>query len=131
MRPLVRDRLDVATPGAVGHVLRGMDFDILVNVTACNLVDQAADEAAEIAAHRGQVAKPLGRHSAARAQRVGQDRPPISRSSYHVPRRALRAVTAGTVDGRGTILFHINRGQGLEDRKERHSAAQSGRRHRT
>ena len=46
IRPLGRDRLDVAAPGAVGRVLRGLDFDILVNATACNLVDKAEDEVA-------------------------------------------------------------------------------------
>ena len=49
MLPLGRDRLDVATPGAVGRILRGLDFDILVNATACNLVDRAEDEAAALA----------------------------------------------------------------------------------
>ena len=49
MRPLARDRLDVATPGAIGRVLCDRDFDILVNATACNLVDKAEDEAASTA----------------------------------------------------------------------------------
>ena len=49
MRSLARDRLDVAALGAVGRVLRDLDFDILVNTTACNLVDKAEDEAAALA----------------------------------------------------------------------------------
>ena len=49
MHPLARDRLDVAAPGAVGRVLRDLDFDVLVNATACNLVDKAEDEAAPAA----------------------------------------------------------------------------------
>ena len=49
IRLLARDRLDVGVPGAVGHVLRSLDFDVLVNATACNLVDEAEDEAASMA----------------------------------------------------------------------------------
>ena len=44
LRPLARDRLDVAAPGEVERVLDGLDFDVLVNATACNLVDGAEDE---------------------------------------------------------------------------------------
>ena len=49
LRPLARDRLDVAAPGAVERVLDGLDFDVLVNATACNLVDGAEDDEASLA----------------------------------------------------------------------------------
>ena len=49
MRLLARDRLDVAAPGAVERALDGLDFDVLVNATACNLVDGAEDDKAPLA----------------------------------------------------------------------------------
>lgn len=49
LRPLARDRLDVAASGEVERVLDGLDFDVLVNATACNLVDGAEDEEALLA----------------------------------------------------------------------------------
>ena len=49
LRALARDRLDVAAPGAVERVLDGLDFDVLVNATACNLVDGAEDDEASLA----------------------------------------------------------------------------------
>lgn len=49
LRPLAREGLDVAVPGAVERVLDGLDFDFLVNATACNLVDGAEDDKAPLA----------------------------------------------------------------------------------
>jgi dTDP-4-dehydrorhamnose reductase len=44
--PLARDRLDLATRGAVGRVLDGLDFDVLVNCAGYHKTDEVEDNAA-------------------------------------------------------------------------------------
>ena len=43
LHPIGRDRLDVSSPKAIKWILGGMDYDVLVNATAYNLVDKAED----------------------------------------------------------------------------------------
>ena len=73
---LARDRLDVAAPGAVERVLGGMDFDVLVNATAHNLVDRAEEEPAPAFAVNAHAVGAMARACAARGARffhVGTD----------------------------------------------------------
>ncbi len=69
LRPLARDRLDVAAPGAVERVLGGLDFDVLVNATAHNLVDRAEEEAAPAFAVNAHAVRAMARACAARGAR--------------------------------------------------------------
>ena len=70
LRPLARDRLDVAAPGAVERVLGGLDFDVLVNATAHNLVDRAEEEAASAFAVNAHAVQAMARVCAARGTRL-------------------------------------------------------------
>ncbi len=70
LRPLARDRLDVAAPGAVERVLGGLDFDVLVNATAHNLVDRAEEEAASAFAVNAHAVQAMARVCAARGARL-------------------------------------------------------------
>ena len=67
--PLARDRLDVAAPGAVERVLGGLDFDVLVNATAHNLVDRAEEEAAFAFAVNAHAVQAMARVCAAKRAR--------------------------------------------------------------
>ena len=67
--PLARDRLDVAAPGAIERVLGGLDFDVLVNATAHNLVDRAEEEAAPAFAVNAHAVQAMARACAARGAR--------------------------------------------------------------
>ena len=69
LRPLARDRLDVAAPGAVERVLGGLDFDVIVNATAHNLVDRAEEEAAPAFAVNAHAVQAMARMCAARGAR--------------------------------------------------------------
>ena len=68
--PLARDRLDVAAPGAVERVLGGLDFDVLVNATAHNLVDRAEEEAAPAFAVNAHAVQAMARACAAKGARL-------------------------------------------------------------
>ena len=70
LHPLARDRLDVAAPGAVERVLGGLDFDVLVNATAHNLVDRAEEEAAPAFAVNAHAVQAMARACAARGARL-------------------------------------------------------------
>ena len=67
--PLARDALDVAAAGEVERVLGGLDFDVLVNATAWNLVDRAEDEAAPAFALNAHAVRAMARACAARGAR--------------------------------------------------------------
>ena len=69
LHPLARDRLDVAAPGAVERVLGGLDFDVLVNAAAYNLVDRAEEEAALAVAVNAHAVRDMARACAARGAR--------------------------------------------------------------
>ena len=68
--PLARDRLDVAVPGAVERVLGDLEFDVLVNATAYNLVDKAEDNAAPAFAVNAHAVQAMARVCAARGARL-------------------------------------------------------------
>ena len=67
--PLARARLDVAAPGAVERVLGGLEFDVLVNATACNMVDKAEDDAAPAFAVNAHAVQAMARVCAAKGAR--------------------------------------------------------------
>ena len=69
LHPLARDALDVAAAGEVERVLGGLDFDVLVNATAWNLVDRAEDEAAPAFALNAHAVRAMARACAARGAR--------------------------------------------------------------
>ena len=67
--PLARDRLDVAAPGAVERMLGGLEFDVLVNATACNMVDEVEGEAASAFAVNAHAVQAMARVCAAKGAR--------------------------------------------------------------
>ena len=69
LHPLARGALDVAAAGEVERVLGGLDFDVLVNATAWNLVDRAEDEAAPAFALNAHAVRAMARACAARGAR--------------------------------------------------------------
>ena len=69
LHPLARGRLDVSAPGAVERVLGGLDFDVLVNAAAYNLVDRAEDDAASAFAVNAQAVGAMARTCAAKRAR--------------------------------------------------------------
>ena len=69
LHPLARDALDVAAAGEVERVLGSLDFDVLVNATAWNLVDRAEDEAAPAFALNAHAVRAMARACAARGAR--------------------------------------------------------------
>ena len=66
---LARDRLDVAAPGAVERVLGDVDFDVLVNATAHNLVDRAEEDPAPAFAVNAHAVRAMAQACAARGAR--------------------------------------------------------------
>ena len=70
LHPLARGRLDVSAPEAVQRVLGGLDFDVLVNAAAYNLVDRAEDEAASAFAVNAHAVGAMARTCAAKRARL-------------------------------------------------------------
>ena len=68
--PLARGRLDVATPGAVEHVLAGLSFDVLVNCTGYHKTDEVEDNAAPAFAVNAHAAQALARVCAGKEARL-------------------------------------------------------------
>ena len=68
--PIGRDTLDVSTPGAVGRVLGGVGFDVLVNCAAFTAVDEAEDHAALAFAVNAHAVREMARVCAAKRARL-------------------------------------------------------------
>ena len=67
--PLGRDRLDLAVPGAIERMLGDLEFDVLVNAAANNLVDGAEDNAALAFAVNAHAVRAMARACAAKRAR--------------------------------------------------------------
>ena len=68
--PLARDTLDVSAPETVERVLGGLDFDILVNCSACTRVDDAEDAAGAAFAVNAHAVRAMARVCAAKRARL-------------------------------------------------------------
>ena len=68
--PLGRERLDLTAPGAVERVLRGLDFDVLVNCAACTAVDDAETDASLAFAVNAHAVQAMARVCAAKRARL-------------------------------------------------------------
>ena len=68
--PLGREKLDLTAPGAVERVLRGLDFDVLVNCAAYTAVDDAETDAAPAFAVNAHAVQAMARVCAVKRARL-------------------------------------------------------------